>query len=138
MPFNLKTDFESFPNQIKERFTCAELFIGQIPIDRCAYIRKTVSCSDGHGLNILPECKNRNVLSGMIRPREARIAAMVSRYDNKISVLHCSEQLRKSAVEILQRSRITLNIVSVPVQHVEINKVCKYKVPPAFFQKTQR
>ena len=74
----------------------------------------------------------------MICSREARIAAMVSRYDNKISVLHCSEQLRKSAVEILQRGRITLNIVSVPVQHVEINKVCKYKVPPAFFQKTQR
>lgn len=38
MPFNLKTDFESFPNQIKERFTCAELFIGQIPIDLVAPI----------------------------------------------------------------------------------------------------
>ena len=67
--------------------------------------------------------KERYAFSGMIGGFGGRIAAVVSRYDQKIVLIKKIQYLAETVVELVHGGRIAFDIVPVAVLHVEVDEI---------------
>ena len=116
---------------LKYRNRLARALRGEIKVGqncRCN-VGKALSCSE-----ILPcphRCSvhhKRRILSGMIRGRCTRIAAVICRNHQHILLTHRCQKFRQALIEVRQCFCVALDIIAVSVEHVVIHQIRKSTV----------
>lgn len=74
-------------------------------------------------LGLLTIDKHWNVLTSVVSAWPSWVAAVVSREDKDVIVLHQFHHFVDASIEVLKRSGVTRHITAVAISRVEINKV---------------
>src|SRR5262249_18748320 len=67
--------------------------------------------------------QNGHVFACVIGRNVTRIATVVRGDHQQVVVTHCALDLDQSCVKTLERPRIALYVIAVPVQHVKVNQI---------------
>src|SRR5919197_1132895 len=101
--------------------------------DRRPEVRERVPGSDVERPGGQTGGEDRRPLAGVIRGRCRRIASMVARQDED-SAVEARDDLREPPVERLDRARIPVGVVAMPVFAVEVDEVREHERRPGPLQ----